>query len=219
MVAGRLKALLHPAFLLRSLPMVAALAISCFITFEFNAAAREAHSMVEHSMSALAAMDQVLSLLQDAETGQRGYIVTGDDAYLAPYRAALHGIEPGLQRLDLLIMKNTAQHDSVERLRAISARKLAEMKDVIDVRRQQGLQAAANQVALNVGKTEMDELRGEIGEMKARETTILRDKENLVEARNDRIVIISIVALLISLAGRLASSLIRVPSQFRRNGS
>ncbi|UVK49408.1 CHASE3 domain-containing protein (plasmid) [Mesorhizobium sp. AR07] len=76
MAATRLKALLHPAFMLRSMPLVVALAISCVVTYEFNAAARQAHVMVEHSMTALAAMDKVPSLLQDAETGQRGFVIT-----------------------------------------------------------------------------------------------------------------------------------------------
>jgi CHASE3 domain sensor protein len=214
-MATRLKALLHPAFVIRSLPLMAALGVSCFITYEYNAAAREAHVMVEHSMTALAAMDKVFSLLQDAETGQRGFVITGDAAYLAPYDTALGDIASSLQSLDYLIMKNPAQHQGVSRLRLIATSKLAEMKCVIEMRRTQGLQAAAALVSQNTGKNEMDDLRHEIADMKAREKAILEDKAQLVQSRNNTIVFISIGALLISLAGRLASSLIRLPSQFR----
>jgi hypothetical protein len=57
-------------------------------------------SVVQHTYRVIGAADELLSTLKDAETGQRGYLLTGDPAYLAPYedaaarvRARLHGLE------------------------------------------------------------------------------------------------------------------------------
>ena len=65
-------------------------AVSVFHT----AALRNESAAVLHSNELLLALDNVLSLVKDAESGQRGYVITGDPEYLAPYRAAV-GVDPG----------------------------------------------------------------------------------------------------------------------------
>jgi CHASE3 domain sensor protein len=54
---------------------------------------RESAHLVEHSYWVRAAVERFRNLIEDAETGQRGYLLTEDERYLAPYSAALSGLE------------------------------------------------------------------------------------------------------------------------------
>src|SRR5690242_1584678 len=67
---------------------VAAGAVSYWNTRALQRSTQE----VAHTHEVLMALGDVLSLMKDAETGQRGYILTGDEKYLAPYNTALSGV-------------------------------------------------------------------------------------------------------------------------------
>ena len=77
----------------------------------------------------------LFSTLQDAETGQRGYLLTGADRYLEPYTQAVLHLDPLLH--SLLQNTNATQQASLQRLTNLSHAKLAELQDTID-RRQAG---------------------------------------------------------------------------------
>lgn len=216
MSLSRIKALLQPAVLLKGAPVLVALALSALITYSFNSAMRRGHEQVEHSMDALAAMDTVLSLLQDAETAQRGFVITGDGAYLAPYGEAQARIDASLHALDGLVGKNPAQHAAVLRTSAIAHQKLDELERSIRLRRMAGLAQAVDAVRQDAGKTLMDQIRAEIAGLKLRERQILGERTDDIDAKSRMIVWISALAMVIGLFGRAASALIRMPSQFGR---
>jgi CHASE3 domain sensor protein len=71
-------------------------------------------TLLVHSEEALTALDDVLSTVKDAETGQRGYLLTGKDSYLGPYNAAIEQIAPGLAAVQRLTIDNPAQQDRLE---------------------------------------------------------------------------------------------------------
>ena len=58
--------------------------------------------------------------MQSAETGQRGYLLTGRDVYLAPYRTAVEQLPPMLDRSQDLISDNPVQSQSLGELRSLS---------------------------------------------------------------------------------------------------
>lgn len=212
--ATRLAILLRPVFLVKALPLVIALALSAFLTYEYNAALRQGHVMVEHSMKALAAMDRVLSLLQDAETGQRGYIITGEKAYLAPYEQARDAVAGAIGDLDALVDKNAAQHEAVTEIRTAAGRKLEELAATIVLRDGAGLPAAREAMLRDDGRAEMDRIRSLLAGMKEREHAILNDAADSVSDKNQRIILVTVIALGISLLGRLASALITLRGTF-----
>jgi len=105
--------------------------------------------------------EDLLSALKDAETGQRGFLLTGDDAFLAPYLAVRDNIHRQLADLRQLVSSDEANlHlDAVAPLVTV---KLAEMAQVIALyRSHQTLQAVA-QVSQGEGKRLMDAIRGEM---------------------------------------------------------
>lgn len=73
----------------------------------------ESISRIGRTRGAVLEIERTLSVLKDAETGQRGYLLTGKDRYLAPYRAADAEMEKALNRLEVLTSENPIQQASV----------------------------------------------------------------------------------------------------------
>jgi CHASE3 domain sensor protein len=99
-------------------------------------------ALIVHTGDTLAALDDVLSTIKDAETGQRGYLLTGDEGYLRPYSAATQETGPRLDALQRLTVDNPAQQDRLATLKQHIAAKLGELKHTVDLR-QGGAAAAA----------------------------------------------------------------------------
>ncbi|HET6553136.1 MAG TPA: response regulator [Dyella sp.] len=126
---------------------------------------RDDNRKVLQSQETVAALNAILSSVQDAETGQRGFLLTGNDRYLEPYRAALADIPARLDTIRVLTRDNRNQQ---ERLKVLSGRlddKLAELKETIELRRRQGLDAALSVVGSDRGKSDMDAIRAQLAAM------------------------------------------------------
>ena len=136
---------------------------------------REGNLRVVHSHEVIAALNEVMSTAQDAETGQRGFLLTNNERYLAPYNAALDRLPPLLDRIAQLTRDNPIQQVRIPRLRAHVNSKLAELKETIDLRRTQGTDAALAVVNSDRGKIEMDAIRVELAAMDEEEE-VLRTK-------------------------------------------
>src|SRR5580704_8342618 len=90
---------------------------------------------VTHTHEVLEHVANVLSLLKDAETGQRGYVITGDEAFLDPYRSAVGGTPNVLKELRQLTADNPNQQKRVDEAEPLIAAKFAELKQTVDLRR------------------------------------------------------------------------------------
>jgi CHASE3 domain sensor protein len=128
----------------------------------------ETGDAVSHSHRVLERLDWVLLRLQDAETGQRGYLITGDPDYLAPYETAVRAIDQELARLDSLLA-GAAQADRLQPLRGSVAAKLWELNQTIAARRGGRLDRAAAIVRSGRGKRLMDDIRDQVNRMRAAE--------------------------------------------------
>lgn len=102
----------------------------------------------------------VLTAMQDIETGQRGYLLTNNADYLVPYEEALRGLPQRRSRIqDLLKDREQYQQALQELTRAIDA-KLAETRETIDLQRAGRINEAVDVVRNNDGKRFMNEIRG-----------------------------------------------------------
>src|SRR4029453_3477867 len=108
-----------------------------------------------------ASLHQALALIIDAETGQRGYLITGNEEYLEPYKAALPKIDGEFGKLrEMLVASGTAaQRDSVGRLNNLVGKKLGEMEAALELYRRDGPGSAQLLTNTGVGKRTMDEIR------------------------------------------------------------
>src|SRR6267378_910093 len=125
----------------------------------------EAAAARKHSFEVQLMLDETAARLVDAETGQRGYLLTGDEAYLEPYHGAIRNLARVASRLKELTSDNSNQQKRILALEPLVEEKLAELQRTIDLRKDEGL-AAANRVVLGgQGKQRMDEIRPILAEM------------------------------------------------------
>jgi CHASE3 domain sensor protein len=94
----------------------------------------------QHTM--ISELQETLSTLKDAETGQRGYLLTGNDEYLEPYGQALARINEEIEVLDGRAKVGELPKPEMNNLRKLIEGKLAELQETISLRRTQGLPAA-----------------------------------------------------------------------------
>ncbi|HEY7090115.1 MAG TPA: CHASE3 domain-containing protein, partial [Tepidisphaeraceae bacterium] len=83
---------------------------------------------------AITVLQQLFSTVQDAETGQRGFLITGEDAYLEPYNSAIARVQRDLQEAQQLVGDAEIPADASRQLQDLVGRKLEEMKHTIEVR-------------------------------------------------------------------------------------
>jgi PAS domain S-box-containing protein len=105
-----------------------------------------------------------LYLLIDAETGQRGFVITGDEEHLEPYKKALKLLE-SKEFKDFVAKENAdpTYSDKIKRLQAIREKKLKLSEKIIKTRREQGFEQARDITASKKGKHYIDEMRDLIG--------------------------------------------------------
>lgn len=137
---------------------------------------------VAHTHQVRAELADLLSQLKDAETGQRGYIITGEENYLDPYKSALAGIKTTFADLNNLTSDNPDQQRRFARGAPLIESKLAELAETITLRRSQGFDAALKVVTSNVGKTYMDQIRAIFSEADQEEQALLQKRS--AEARD-----------------------------------
>ncbi len=114
---------------------------------------------VQETENSLLRMEVILSTIKDAETGQRGFLITGDDRYLEPYTAARRNIAREMANVDVLRLQRTSLRDTFKMLEQSIAAKFAEMQTGIDLRREQGQEAAFEVLETGEGKRTMDDIR------------------------------------------------------------
>ena len=128
--------------------------------------------MVRHTHEVLTALDDVVSLAKDAETGQRGYVITGDHRYLEPHTVATIRIHDRLRDIDRLTRDNPDQQTHIPALKSHLDAKLQEMTEGIVLRREQGFEAARAAVVTDRGKHEMDAIRAHVEAMEQTERAL-----------------------------------------------
>ncbi len=108
-------------------------------------------------------LDELLSTLQDAETGQRGYLLTGQQRYLDPFSDAQEDLPLRLAQMEVLATRNGIPRQEVTKLHSLVDQKMSELRRTIDLRRKQGAEAALAEVETGRGEQYMTEIRSLIG--------------------------------------------------------
>ena len=164
-----------------ALSFVLLAAIGAIAYRSINALSQTSDS-VAHTHVVLERIASVLSLLKDAETGQRGYIITGDESFLGPYQAAVPEIATTVNDLRELTSDNPAQQKRIGQAEPLIAAKLFELKRVIEMRRNRDVDQAMKAIQAGEGKRLMDELRGILAEMEREERNLLEQRAGEVRA-------------------------------------
>jgi signal transduction histidine kinase len=133
---------------------------------------------VIHTYEVINGLNRIVSAVVDAETGQRGFVITGNDNYLLPYRTGAEDAERSLQRVRLLTADNPAQQRRIATLRTAVEGRLLTLARGNKIRKENGFEPARDYVAEGLGEKQMDSIRAEVDEM-------LKDEQLLLEGRSE----------------------------------
>ncbi|HEX4417075.1 MAG TPA: CHASE3 domain-containing protein, partial [Kofleriaceae bacterium] len=161
-----------PAFAALIAAFVVVLVIAT-LTYRSVVARAEASAAVSHTNEVQDHLYRLLSQIKDAETGQRGFLLTGDERYLEPYQLALVAI-PGQQAsVHRLLADNPGQLAQLEALGPLIDGKLATLKQTIEIRRTGDSGGALAIIRTDRGKAMMDRIRETIDLMLSVEQSLL----------------------------------------------
>lgn len=131
---------------------------------------------VEQTLAVRTAIDGVLSLVKDAETGQRGFLLSGDEQFLDPYRFALAGLPQQFTDLRRVTGSDPKQSQRLRKLELLVAEKEAYMADTLRLRREGDVTTTIGVVRSGRGKLLMDQIRLVCAAMRGHEQSILTER-------------------------------------------
>lgn len=148
-------------------------ALNAWLAFRaVNALLRSEHS-VEATWQAINQVEQIMSSAKDAETGNRGYLITGEDDYLQPYYVATRDLPVELDHFEAMTADNPGQKSRITEMRAVIEQRLALLQQGIDLRRTEDKETVRSLVISGTGKAEMDHLRRIADDMETEEHRLL----------------------------------------------
>ena len=168
------------------------------------ASAGALRTAVQRSYDTRLQIQSVFSLMQDAETGQRGYIITGNASFLEPYDHALDRLDSQMTALGGLYEGNAEQTGNYRNLSRQIARKRQVMQRSISLRQGGDAAAASAQVSTGEGKAAMDDIRRVVDHMtryEANHLAQLSDRAQGRTARTEILVVALFLALVLTAAG------------------
>jgi signal transduction histidine kinase len=154
------------------LPLV--LLINAVISYSDVRRLVQSESDVTHTYRVVNALQEVMALVQDAETGHRGYILTGVEAFLEPYWEAVPRLDRAFARLDSLLVDDPAQAARSVQLRSHAEERLEYLAYTLNLFESGGLPAARDVIILGAGRRAMDAVRATKVEMREAETEALQ---------------------------------------------
>ena len=128
-------------------------------------------------------LERLYSSLLDAESGQRGFLLTGNETNLASFKSTQTSVAADFSSLTPLIGKDTAMQNDLLELRGLVQSKLEEIQDSIKLRKDKGLAAAAESVNTGNGGSNMDRIRKLISRMDQKQQDILAEAGQAVPRR------------------------------------
>lgn len=156
--------------------------------------------IVQHTNEVLLTLEQTTAAIQDAETGQRGYLITGRDEYLAPFESAVQRIDQKVDQLQRLVPDNEAQQMQVAKLQTAISDRIDELRIAIAARRDHGSDPARAAFDTDVDKKTMDRIRGVISEMRDVELALLKSRELVARQSYRNGLLTSVLTTLLTLA-------------------
>jgi PAS domain S-box-containing protein len=153
---------------------LAILLINALVSYRATRTLIDEERWITHTYKVLAELEATLSTMKDAETGERGFIITGDESYLDPYYAALDQIQERMESLRQLTADNADHQARLPALESKINARLERLKLGVDLRRAGNLDIARGVIRTGVGKGLMDSLREDVGAMEAEENALLK---------------------------------------------
>ena len=125
----------------------------------------------------LRSLKQIIATVTDAETGGRGFLLTGDEVFLEPFKAATGRIAPDLQRVRIATRNDPAVQPRLAQLDELTRAKLQILAKVIEARRTNGYDPARDLPVLRDSKARTDSIRSVISDIEGEQLAVLNGHE------------------------------------------
>ncbi len=155
---------------------VAAVIIIAVLSYDSSRQTTATSQGLTRSIEALSQLQAMLSTLKDAETGQRGYLLTGRESYLEPFETATQALAPETAAARSLVADEPAQRHRLESLIALANVKMQELTQTVDLRRAGQADAAMELVLSDRGKDTMDRIRALSEEIQSDERQLVAER-------------------------------------------
>jgi signal transduction histidine kinase len=160
----------------------------------------ENEEQVGRTYELIAAVEKTLTLLEEAETGERGYVITGQRSFLRPYTYAVAHLDAQLERLKELAADNPHQIERIAALQEHVNAELAELQKTIALREPAGFEAAQAEELSGRGQQAMDAIRSVIADIENEETERLHERQAESRASWRRTIWTFVLSTLLGLA-------------------
>ena len=186
--------LAHLAFWLGALVIV----VMSWTLFDATRKAVESTQWVSHTQEVLAAIADIDKGLSRAESAQRGYLLTGNDAFLSERDEALTGVKDAVASIKGLVSDSPVQGGRIHRLEELLAARIAIMQENARLRRTEGIEAARARAASLAGQDASARIYALTAEMRQGERQLLELRRAEEQERDKHILNVLIVAVLLS---------------------
>ncbi len=159
----------------------------------------ESETWLSHTWQVIGQLETIMSSAKDAETGVRGYVITGDGKYLAPFVYARTDILRQIDQFAALTADNPNQNGNVDELRATAVERLSQLNEGVAIRRDKGFDAARARVLQGDGMAQMNHLRAVANQAQAEERRLLVVREQDERRSGKRAYIATAVATALDL--------------------
>lgn len=194
-----------PVALVSAIPVTVIVVVGSVLSLRSHSLLRQNRDLVVHTYEVIGLTRNVLLAAEDAETGQRGFLITANSAFLEPYFHALHVTIPAeLTNLERMVRDNPRQTRRIVDLRQLIDRKFQELAKTIRTRRVNGFDAARQMVKNQAGKQAMDQIRKTTSDITVTEQSLLFMRTREVGTAEKRIILIAVLTASLSTLMRFA---------------
>ena len=184
--------------------VLAILLINALVSYRVTRRLIDNERLIAHTHEVISELDDVMSTMDDAETGERGYLLTGEKSYLEPYQSAVGAIHARVEKLAQLTADNPNWQAHLPALEREIADRLDNLKSQIDRRKSGHADGARQIVQSDVGERQMDDVRHDIVGMESEENDLLERQSEEAKASGRYSFLTDFVANLIA-CGLLSS--------------
>jgi PAS domain S-box-containing protein len=161
--------------------------------------AAETRTAAAHAQTVIDEAERLLAATQDMVTGERGFVITGDERFLAPSAPAAARMDMALISMRRLTSGDAEQQRRVTELTPLIERRMTVARENIALRRTEGEEAAARRIAQGEGLRLMDAIRGKAGELIARERSLVTLRNLHSDAAATRAVLAMSLAIFLAM--------------------
>ncbi|BCQ26201.1 CHASE3 domain-containing protein [Caballeronia sp. NK8] len=187
----------------RVVPLTALVIVAAATSYGYHRILLAQRDWIEHTYQVMSTLETTLQLMTDAETGQRGYILTVNEAYLRPYLQAIDDVRVQPAKLRTLVRDSPAQLARVDALDLALTDKLSELARTLSVVREQGTAQARAMILSDVGLERMNRIRMLIAQMRPSETGLLIERTDRASRTERAMLVVTISLAMLSIAARL----------------